>query len=189
MTMLKYDSFEITLLRKMVEERVLYVPQTPADFERLGRMIWDDVHLQISTTTLKRLWGYVKGGETVRLATLDVLSAFLGFPSWNHFQAHYTLTDVSGEWPEGAVITRSLPIGAKVEVRWLPNRRCIFRHLGDGLFRVQESEHSKLVVDDVFHCDSFIPKHPLYLDELTRGNKELGHYIAGKKGGITFTLC
>jgi len=187
--MLKYESLEIIVLRKMVEERISFVPHTPADFERLGEIIWNKVHLQISTTTLKRLWGYVKGGETVRLATLDVLSVFLGFKDWNHLHVQCVLQDVSGEWPTDAIVSLSLPIDSELEVRWLPDRRCVFRYRGEGFFQVQESEHSKLAVADVFHCDGFVPGHPLYLDRLTRGEVDLGHYVAGKKGGITFTLC
>ena len=58
--------------------------RTPRDFAFLRQSIFARLGIYISESTLKRVWGYISGGET-RPYTLDVLSSFLGYGSWEEF--------------------------------------------------------------------------------------------------------
>ena len=59
--------------------------QTPKDFEFLSEQIFDSLHQHISPTTLKRLWGYLPEPSEPRLSTLNLLSEFIGYDSWDAF--------------------------------------------------------------------------------------------------------
>ena len=100
-----------------------------------------------------------------------------------------TRTDIESAAFEGeGVHINDLQKGDRVEVTWLPNRRCVFRYEGDAHFTVIEAENTKLQVGDSFDAACFIIGKPMYLDKL-QGNevpstREGLYYVAGSKNGL-----
>ena len=181
---------EIATLRMDIEREVKRKIRTPYDFEFLAGVIWERLHENLSPTTLKRLWGYIDGADTTRRTTLCLLAQFLGFADWEAYQASLaTRTDIESAAFEGeGVHINDLQKGDRVEVTWLPNRRCVFRYEGDAHFTVIEAENTKLQVGDSFDAACFIIGKPMYLDKL-QGNevpstKEGLYYVAGSKNGL-----
>ena len=80
---MEIDRPEIYELRLRIETSIKRKIQTPADFDFLRGIIWERTHEQISTSTLKRLWGYVDGIDNARNSTLNVLSKALGYENWD----------------------------------------------------------------------------------------------------------
>ena len=177
---------EILSLRMDIESEVKRRICTPYDFEFLAGVIWERLHENISPTTLKRLWGYIDGADTTRRSTLCLLSRFLGFTDWEAYMASLTnRTDVESDAfaGEGLSIDDLMPDDL-VEVTWLPNRRCVFRYLGNARFLVTEAENAKLHVGDRFETACFILGKPMFLDHLTRNNEPPTAYVAGSKNGL-----
>lgn len=177
---------EILALRMDIERELKRRIRTPYDFEFLAGAIWERLHENISPTTLKRLWGYIDGADTTRRTTLCLLSRFLGFDDWEAYLASLAArTDVESETfaGEGLHIDDLLPDDL-VEVTWLPNRRCVFRYLGNAHFLVTEAENAKLHVGDRFETACFILGKPMYLDHLVRNNEPPTAYVAGSKNGL-----
>ena len=83
------------------------------------------------------------------------------------------------------ISTAMLQTNDKIEVCWQPNRRCIFRYLGDNQFIVEESINAKLHTGDLFNAATFIVGHPMYLDNLLRTDGTRTFYVAGKHNGLT----
>lgn len=181
---------EITTLRMDIEHEVKRKIRTPYDFEFLAGVIWERLHENISPTTLKRLWGYIDGADTTRRTTLCLLSQFLGFTDWEAYQASLaTRTDIESAAFEGEGIhINDLQPGDRVEVTWLPNRRCVFRYEGEAHFIVEEAENAKLHAGDSFDTTCFLVGKPMYLDNLQRdevpSTKESVSYVAGSKNGL-----
>lgn len=183
---------EIATLRMDIEREVKRKIRTPYDFEFLAGVIWERLHENLSPTTLKRLWGYIDGADTTRRTTLCLLSQFLGFADWEAYQASLAMrTDIESEDFEGkGVHINDLQKGDRVEVTWLPNRRCVFRYEGDAHFTVVEAENAKLQVGDSFDAACFIIGKPMYLDNLKSqmSNDKLQmtnvSYVAGSKNGL-----
>ncbi|MCR4852732.1 MAG: hypothetical protein K5893_03985 [Prevotella sp.] len=75
----------IALLKEKVETVVGRHIKTPKDFELLSQRLLDETTVQISATTLKRLWGYVNEDVSPRTSTLDTLSRFVGYDDWAAF--------------------------------------------------------------------------------------------------------
>ena len=89
-------------------------------------------------------------------------------------------TDIESEDFEGeGVHINDLQKGDRVEVTWLPNRRCVFRYEGDAHFTVVEAENAKLQVGDSFDAACFIIGKPMYLDNIHGAS-----YVAGSKNGL-----
>lgn len=175
---------EIEKLKITIEESLNRKIKTPKDFTFLTGAIWERTHETISTTTLKRLWGYVKGYDNTRDTTLDVLTRFMGYNNWEDF-----LSKIDGETNSATVLSphvnaNNLSVGDRVKVSWMPNRHCTFRYLGEKKFIVEKAQNSKLKVDDTFCCDFFILHEPLYLSNLIQNNNPPVDFAVGKKGGL-----
>lgn len=57
------------------------------DFGRLSQLIFDRTKVQVSITTLKRIWGRVSYSGEPATSTMDALAGFLGFDNWRSFVA------------------------------------------------------------------------------------------------------
>lgn len=182
------QSLEIKGLKETVEKRFGKKPVTPTDFLRLSDDIEYKVGVPISVSTLKRLWGYVKGYDNTRRSTYDILCRYIGLASW---EAFLRKQDDCGPQSDfyGAEILRSdnLNVGDCVEVTWCPNRRCRFRYLGERRFVVELSENAKIEAGDHFWCEVFRAGYPLYLDDVShKGN--LASYVCGASDGVLFRV-
>ncbi len=70
---------EIITLRKDIEQHIGQSLHTPSDFQLLLQQIWEQLHVVLSLSTIKRLWGYIDSNNRPRLSTLKMLSQFLGY--------------------------------------------------------------------------------------------------------------
>lgn len=59
---------------------------TPKDYELLSSLIFQKTHSNVSSSTLKRFFGYLPGNEaSASVTTLDILSRFVGFADFDAF--------------------------------------------------------------------------------------------------------
>ena len=72
------DKQIIEILKKQTEQVIGQPVKTPKDFTLLAEKIFRRIHVQISPTTLKRLWGYLNEPVAPRPSTLNYLAQFLG---------------------------------------------------------------------------------------------------------------
>ena len=77
----------IVQLRNAVERTIGKTLETNKDFETLSKSIYEKIHVNISTTTLKRIWGYLSESVTPRRYTLDQLARFIDYDSFDAFCA------------------------------------------------------------------------------------------------------
>lgn len=57
------------------------------DFENLSERIFEETRIQLSTSTLKRLWGKIPYDSTPNLGTLNALAQFAGYDNWRVFSS------------------------------------------------------------------------------------------------------
>ena len=186
---MEIDRPEIYELRLRIEASIKRKIETPADFDFLRGIIWERTHEQISTSTLKRLWGYVDGIDNARNSTLNVLSKALGYESWDAFilKLKSENMDNSDLVMSESVSSGDLKIGDMLMIAWQPNRVCRLKYLGDNQFEVMESQNSKLKVGDTFRCGLFILGEPVYINDLRQNNGtgEPKLFVIGNKSGLT----
>jgi hypothetical protein len=181
---MKKTSPEIHELKKQIENRLKRKMKTPNDFIFLSGVIWERTHETMSPTTLKRLWGYIEGADETRGSTLDILSRSLGYLDWDDFLKHIDRTSGSDPVVSKHISVDDLNIGDRVAVSWKPDRRCIFRYLGNAEFTVEQAENSKLKVGDTFSTTLFILHEPLYLNNLVQGNNPPVPFVVGNRDGL-----
>lgn len=135
--------------------------------------------------------GKKKGG----IKAHTVIKAAENVPCLVRFTSAATRSDVESAVFEGEGIhIDDLQKGDRIEVTWLPNRRCVFRYEGEAHFTIEEAENAKLHVGDSFEAVCFIIGKPMYLDDVQRDDnnvqstKEGFSYVAGSKHGLN-SVC
>ncbi len=185
---MKKNCPEILQLRRDIEISVQRNINTPADFEFLSGVIWERTKTAISTSTLKRLWGYIEGADNTRQCTLELLSKTLGYKSWKAYTEYLeeSSPDQSDFLTQNKhVCSDELSIGDVLELKWMPNRECTIQYLGKCKFEINKAINTKLKTGDTFYCRFFIVGQPLYIDNLIHNGESPTTYVIGKRDGIT----
>lgn len=179
------------LLRAKVERTAGFTPKSPKDFTRLEREIFAATRELISTSTLKRFWGY--NGEKYAVkpfrGTLNILSNYIGLISWDVFCNITTDNGISSNYINSEILsTRTLQAGDVIRLQWRPDRCVSIRYDGLDMFTVTESKNSKLQPGDTFICPIFVKGEVLYLTHLVQTGCPPTNYACGRDGGILFSV-
>ena len=186
---------ELDNLREDIRKRAGFQDKTlsPSDFDFLESDIKKELpQTSINAKTLKRFFGYDRTEESsfIRLYTLEVLSQYVGYESWNAYLEHLQLLEGSGsgDFKGEEINVDDLSFGETLQIAWHPNRESTLKYLGNQQFEIIETENSKWQVGDTFFCKHFISGKPLYVDNLTDKNGVLksAMYVVGEKNGISF---
>lgn len=163
---------------------------TPKDFDMLRDSIYKRLHILVSATTLKRIWGYLNEDVQTRQSSFDILAQFIGYPNYkDYIDKHTTWKE---ELQSSPVLSRKLNVledlktGDRLRIIWQPDRQCDVIYLGKLTFRVLSSYNTRILQDDTFCCGLFIEGEPLYIDNLIQGKRPPIAYVCGKKSGIRY---
>ncbi|MBR5102466.1 MAG: hypothetical protein IK092_05025 [Muribaculaceae bacterium] len=173
-----------------IERSIGMAVATPRDFNYLSQCLRNRLNVNISVSTLKRFWGYVPNRFQPSLFTLNSLSKFIGFESWEHFLNN----DDGSKSPSDRIMSNCLNVpeglvdGDCVKLAWAPDRECVIRYLGALKFEVVESHGTRLRVGDTFKCGLIIAGEPLYLDDLRQPGHKPSVYVCGQVSGVRFEV-
>lgn len=180
---------ETQLLLLAIERAVDYKICTTRGFERLSQMILHRTRENISVSTLKRVWGYVKGYDDIRMSTLDVLSKFIGYKDYTHFSHDIkSEADViaSNFFLGECIYIDDIYAGKHLRLTWSPDRSCDIRYEGEFRFVVTNSARTRLVAGTTFCCHAIEIGQPLYINKVVFPSdpQHEYNYIAGSNGGV-----
>ena len=186
MRAIRRDMPELAYLLEEVEKKYGRRIATTTDFESLSVVIEHQIGELLSSSTLKRLWGYVSLNPTPRVATLDILSRFVGQKNFKAFceSLKNSKAFVSTFFTAKYQTVAELASGVSVTVGWAPNRLVRLNYLGDFQFEVVSSENSQLLQGDRFELSEIIVGYPLYISRILRDGEYTPSYVAGQQGGI-----
>lgn len=180
---------QIQYLCQAIDDLMGRKMQSPKDFEQLRSRIFSLQRVLISTSTLKRVWGYLDNPSEPRKATLDTLAYFLGYTDYDAFcqsQAD------DGQPVSNPVVSRHINVcddlsaNDELTLYWQPGRVCRVRYLGNLQFQVVSSERTRLLSGDYFQCSLIVEGEPLYLTNLLQRGRLATNYVCGKKGGVRY---
>lgn len=182
---------EIAELLLLVEQKYAKKLRTTTDFDEFSFFLKQDTSEVISTSTLKRLWGYVSDSRMPRSHTLDILSRYIGYEHFSSFCSWLKSSSAynSSFFTTKQLLAKDLLPGSEVEIGWSPNRYLRLRYKGDALFEVAEAKQSKLHEGDCFESASFLIGQPLSLPYVLRDGMRTSPFIAGRNGGLTLLNC
>jgi hypothetical protein len=161
--------------------------KSPKDFDLLSQSIWDRLHEQVSSTTLKRIWGYLTDDIQPRESTLDILARFIGYQDWNSYQQQEAAClESQFVMSRHLNVDNTLNQGDRLRLTWQPARVCDVEYLGNQVFKVIASENTRLRAGDTFRCSLIVEGEPLYIDDLQQEGHPPVVYVCGKKSGVRF---
>lgn len=190
--MAKQDSLYIEYLKHDIEEKYGRSFKSPTDFDTLESLIADCSGTRLSSSTLKRLWGYVSTNSKPRLSTLTIVARVLGFIDWDEYvEKLMRASRVESDFiSTSSINVEKLEPGDMVTLQWNPDRTLTLTSLGDSRFRVVEQKNSKLKIGDTFKTLFLREGSPLYCTSLQREGVETPlEYVAGKSNGIYNLRC
>lgn len=177
---------ELNYLLSLVEKHYGRKLATTSDYESLSIMIEKETGEMISSSTLKRLFGYVTMKPVPRKSTLDILARYVGKKSYAAFCSSI-MSDKSLNstfFSAKTVQAKDLVPGQKVQIGWNPDRVVTLEYLGEMTFEVIESINSKLMKGDKFNLAAFFKGYPLYIAQIKRNDEYTDPYIAGMHDGL-----
>lgn len=178
---------ELSYLQSEVEKKYGRRVATSTDFESLSVVIEHQTGERLSSSTLKRIWGYVSLNPNPRITTLDILSRFVGHKDFKSFCNSLTDGNIfsSNFFSTRYLSVAELEAGVKVTLGWAPDRIIKIRYLGNQMFEVEKSINSKLKEKDRFELMDIILGYPLFISRILRNGEYTPAYVAGQSGGIT----
>ena len=186
MRAIRRDMPELAYLLEEVEKKYGRRIATTTDFESLSVVIEHQIGELLSSSTLKRLWGYVSLNPIPRVATLDILSRFVGQKNFKAFceslkdSKAFVSTFFTARYQTVAELTP----GVSVTIGWAPNRLVRLTYQGAFQFEVVSSDNSQLLPGDRFELSEIIVGYPLYISRILRDGEYTPSYVAGQQGGI-----
>lgn len=176
-----------------VEQSLGKKVNTPKDFEQLTHLICHRTRESVSISSLKRIWGYIDGGEHVRTSTLDILCRFAGYRDMTHF---FSANGTAGQIPPSKLLTNDylytpdLEVNQHLRLSWQPGRVCDIQYQGDASFIVLSSENTKLQKGATFRCYIIEQGEQMYVSHLrlTPSQQDSFTYVCGLNGGIRYEV-
>ena len=178
---------ELTYLLSEVQHHYGRRLATSTDFEALSVVIEHESGELLSSSTLKRLWGYVTMKPNPRQSTLDVLSRYIGKKDFYTFCKEIRDNGLyeSRFFSSKMVVSSDLKPGTNIIIGWAPNRLVHLRYEGEDSFTVTSSENSKLLTGDRFIATGFALGYPLFIPKILRDGEYTPSYIAGADKGLS----
>lgn len=173
----------IERIKEEIKNKLRHSLDSPTDFNYLALQVKIVTGEDISSTTLKRFFGYIPSKSSTRRSSLSILARYLGYPGWSDYVNSSVVT--SGFISSKVIMASNVHQGDLVEVEWGDDRKVTFVAIGNNQFAVLKSENSMLMDGDELEVLMFVLNHPLQIKNVVRGGTNIGHYTAGLNGGLT----
>jgi hypothetical protein len=171
-------------LKNRIEMRFGKSIQYPKDCEAIALSVSKHCNEKISATTMMRLFGLIKSNSKPSLYTLDLISQYAGFQSWNAvFNSNSLNEDVHSEQIDKLAIN-SLHLNQLIQIKYSANKLLKLKYIGSMNFEVTMVENNKLQIGDIITVFYIEHNYPFVCENVTRNGKELGKYIGGEKGYV-----
>lgn len=177
------EEIAIERMKEDVLQKMGHTLDSPTDFDYLALQIKNATGEDISSTTLKRIFGYIPSQSSPRRSSLSIMARYLGYAGWSGYVESTRV--VSGFISKKVVMSNKLHEGDMVQVEWRPDRRLALVALGGERFAVAHCENSRLRMGDEMEIMMFILNQPLQVKNVIRDGENIGHYTAGMDGGLT----
>jgi hypothetical protein len=177
------------MLSKLIKDKIhTKFGQTvryPKDCNGLAEHISTACKTKISASTMKRLYGFVKGSsQEPRIYTLDIISSYLGYKGWEQLVQSL---DNSGE-RETKEIEKLKPEqigkGQSVILSYEPGKKIEIQRQGNA-FLIICSNDRKIIFSDEVKFGVVELHYPLTFASLIRKGENLGKLQIASVSGIT----
>lgn len=157
----------------------------PKDCDGLASAISKECNCQISGSTIKRLFGLIKGAGSARLFTLDVISNYLGCESWDEM-----LTELVEDKPVSDSKIKNLQSkdvrkGTCFCITFGKTANIEVKYLGKNTYSIIKQNKTLLLPNDEVVVDRFHVHFPVLVSKIRRGTEVKEGTLLGGITGVT----
>lgn len=154
------------------------------DAELLALAISKECKAPISGSSIKRLFGIVKGVEP-RKSTLDIIATYLGYRSWDDLIDELTENKVKKKIKIERITSDGCKKGDTYEI--LFGRSCMLtlQYLGKNRYEVIHQSKTVLAITDSVELEKIQLHFPLLIKTIVRGEFEMDGVTIGHITGVT----
>ena len=157
--------------------------ESTVDVDNLQKDILETTHTDISSFTIRRLFGIIATHSKPRTSTLSAFARYLGYAGWQDWQDAHNIE--SGFVTRKRLKSTDLQEGDELHISWQPNRKCMLKYIGDNKYEILQAEKTKLQNGDVLIITELLIGQPLVINSVIRNRLDMGAYIAGQQTGLT----
>jgi hypothetical protein len=172
------------IIKRKIEEKAGQRIRYSRDCETLADKILSECKCGISSSTLRRLFGFSKSNKQPRIYTLDILANYLNYGTWDELLASLN-NKASANKEIRELKPNSLKKGQKFELTYKPDTELIIEYIGKYQFKVISVKNSRLKPGEVFKTSIIMLHHPLFILDIEGSTGIEGRIIEGKISGIT----
>lgn len=175
------------MLSKIIKEKIHHrfgnEVRYPKDCEVLAQHISHHCKTQISGSTLRRLYGFVKGVREPRLYTLDIIAEYLGYKSWEQLLKSFEKDETHGEKVIERLSPQQIKSGHVVVISYEPKKVVELKKHGN-IFIVVSSNEKKLHLNDEVKFVLLELHYPLTFTHVIRQGSSVGRVQVASVSGI-----
>lgn len=172
------------LIKQKIEERFGKEVRYPKDCEPLANHISQACKTRVSASTLRRLYGFVKGIREPRLHTLDIVAEYLGHKGWEQLVSSFDRSEDEPEKLIDKLRPEQIKNGQAIQVAYEPTKVIEIRKVG-GQLQVVSSNEKRVLVNDEVRFRLLELHYPLTFSHHFREGGSLGKLQLATVSGIT----
>ena len=172
------------LIKDKIHEKFGQAVRYPKDCNTLADHISAACKTKISGSTLKRLYGFVKGTQEPRLYTLDIISEYLGFKGWEHLLQSLDKSETPDSRELEKIRPDQIRKGQIIFLSYQPGKKIEIQKQGSA-FLILSSNDRKLILGDEVKFGAVELHYPLTFTTLSRKGENLGKLQVATVSGIT----
>lgn len=173
------------LIKKKIEQKLGQPIRYSKDCDVLAASILSVCKLRVSPSTIRRLYGFIQGNSNPRQHSLDVLSNYLGYQSYDELLNSFAPATKDAEVHITELDVKKIKKGDKYILDFKPDKSITMQYLGKSEFEIITSKNSLLLPGDIFKVFQINLHHPLFILQVTRKGEKMGKLIEAKISGIT----
>ena len=172
------------LIKQKVVERYGRSVRYPRDCAPLANHISEVCEAKLSASTLRRLFGFVKGINEPRLYTLDIIATYLGHNGWEQLIHSFDRSEDEPEKVIDKLKPEQIKNGQIIQLTYEPGRVIEVRMVG-GTLQLVTSNEKRLLLNDEVRFKVMELHYPLTFTHHFRQGNSVGKLQLATVSGIT----
>ena len=172
------------IIKHKIEQKAGQRIRYSRDCEILSEKILSECKSSVSSSTLRRLFGFVKSTKQPRPYTLDILANYIGYGTWDELLSSLNNKSTANKEIKELKPT-ALKSGQKFELTYKPDTGLVIEYLGKYQFKVHAAKNSRLKPGEVFKTSIIMLHHPLFILDIEGSAGKEGRIVEAKISGIT----
>jgi len=173
------------VIKQKIETKFGMQIRYPKDCDALAITISDFCKCKISGSTIKRLFGMIKGTDTPRLWTLDLMALYIGFNSWNELANQLAENKTKKKDELEILFSKNLKRGMVYKIRFGKTSSITLEYQGSCLYAIIDQAKTVLMKLDILEIEKIQLHFPLLIKKIKRTNSVMESILIGSVTGVT----